>query len=97
MPQVRVHKVALKGPAGSVSTDKRVKVFQVGLHGPQDKRVRVYAARLQAPPADARVKVYRARLVGPNSPMRPVYIGTAAGWVPVDIYLPVNGSWQKIT
>lgn len=97
MPQIRVSQVTLKGPAGSVTTDKRVVVTQANLHGPTDKRVIISKATLVAPPPDVRVIVSRVRLVGSASPQRPVYYGTTSGWVPVEVYLPIGGVWTKIT
>jgi hypothetical protein len=94
---IAISTVQLKGPAGSASTDKRTLVSTVNLHGPIDKRAIVSQVTLVAPPPDARTRVSQVQLVGPASSLRPVYYGAATGWVPIDIYLPVNGVWQKIT
>lgn len=95
--RIEVSTVQLKGPLGSSTTDKRVLVSSANLTGPIDKRVIVNQVTLVAPPPDARTRVTQVQLVGPSSPLRPVYMGTTSGWVPVDVYLPVGGVWQKIT
>lgn len=97
MGSSRISTVQLKGPAGSVATDKRTILSRVNLSGTIDKRVIVNQVTLVAPPPDIRVEISRVQLVGVASPLRAVYIGTPSGWVPVDIYIPGSGVWQKIT
>lgn len=90
-----VSAVQLKGPAGNVTTDVRLIATQVNLHGSTDKRIRVNQITLVAPPPDKHLSVSMVQLVGPASVSRSVYTRTDHGWVPVDIYLPVNGVWTK--
>lgn len=94
---VFLDRINLKGPAGVVTTDKRVIVNQVNLHGSTDKRVIVNAVSLTAPPPDARVIVSRVNLHGPNAPLRPIYIKTSSGWQAADIYVAIGGVWKKVT
>lgn len=95
--RVAVSTVQLKGPAGSVTTDKRLAVTQVNLTGSLDKRLRVSQVTLVAPPLDKRIGVSLVQLVGPASSLRAVYVGTVNGWTPVDVYLPgSNGVWTKV-
>lgn len=95
--RIQVSTVQLKGPAGNVTVDKRILVSSVQVHGPIDKRTVVSQVTLVAPPPDKRTEVSQVQLVGPASPLRPVYIGTASGWIPVDWYVAGTSIWQKIT
>lgn len=97
MAQVRIAAASLFGPAGSVSTDKRVRIAQGHLFGETDKRVRIAQANLTAPPPDSRVWIAQAHLQGPEDAPRSVYYGTSDGWVPVDLYLADGTVWKKVT
>lgn len=94
--RLEVSTVQLKGPAGSVTTDKRLVVTQANLHGSTDKRITVSQLTLVAPPPDKRIVVNLVQMVGPASTARAVYYGTASGWEAVDVYLPGPVVWQKI-
>lgn len=98
MAQVQLSRFNLKGPTGSATTNKRVIVSRANIHGPIDKRVRISAVSLVAPPKEARVIITAAHLVGASSALRPLYYGSPSGWVPIDVYVPgTNGTWTKVT
>jgi hypothetical protein len=91
-----VSAVQLKGPLGSVTTDKRTLITWVNLHGSKDVRTIISAVSLEAPPPDKKTYVSSIALVGPQSTPHVAYYGTTAGWMPVDLYLPGANVWTKI-
>lgn len=95
--RVKISRIALKGPAGNITTDKRVKITRIALHGSQDKRVKITRIALDHVPFDKRVKITRIALVGPSSVAPPVYRDTPTGWQPVVVYMPNGTNWEAIT
>lgn len=97
MTQTLISAVQLKGPAGNTTVDKRTKIAQLNLHGPKDIRTLITQVTLVAPPPDKRTRISRVHLAGPTSSTRPAYVGTSNGWIAVEVYLPINGAWTKVT
>lgn len=96
MPSVSIGSARLKGPAGNTTTVKRAFISQAFLHGPSNKLVFISQAKLVPPSTDKHVAISQVKLVGPNSPEPSVYIGTASGWVPIELAFGGVTLWEQI-